>query len=51
MIATCFSAVSLGFVAVVASTLDVLSVFPLVVVSCFLAVSPVAAVLVGLPPT
>lgn len=44
-IATCFSTVSIGFVAVVAATLDVLRFFPLLFLTYFFAVYALAAVL------
>lgn len=50
ILATCFSTVSMGFVGVVASTLHLLHLFPLIVVVYLLAVLMLAAVLVRLPP-
>lgn len=51
IIATCFSTVSVGFVGVVASTLDLLSLFPLVFGTYFVVVYLVAVVQVRLWPT
>ena len=50
-IATCFSTVSVGFVAVVASTLDLLQIFPIVFGSYFVVVYLVAMIQVRLWPT
>lgn len=50
IIATCFSTVSVGFVGVVASTLDLLSLFPLVFGTYFVVVYVVAIVQVRLWP-
>jgi nucleoside recognition membrane protein YjiH len=44
-IATCFSTVSIGFVAVVAQTLDLLHLFPLVFLCYFMAIYSLTAVL------
>lgn len=49
-IATCFSTVSIGFVGVVCSTLNILHLFPLVVMIYFVAVVLLAAILVRIPP-
>ena len=49
-IVTCFSTVSIGFVAVVAQTLDLLHLFPLVFGSYFVAIYGLTAVLVRLRP-
>ncbi len=49
-IATCFSTVSMGFVGVVAATLDLLPIFPLVVCLYFLCVVVLAVMLVRMPP-
>ena len=51
VIATCFSTVSVGFVGVVASTLDLLPIFPLVFGTYFVVVYLVAWVQVRLWPT
>lgn len=50
-IATCFSTVSVGFVGVVASTLDLLPLFPLIFVTYFVLIYLVAAVQVRVWPT
>ena len=49
-IATCFSTVSIGFVGIVASTLDILSLFPLIFGTYFFCVVITAIILVRLPP-
>jgi nucleoside recognition membrane protein YjiH len=49
-IATCFSTVSIGFVGVVAATLEILELFPLVFAAYFVCVVVTAAILVRLPP-
>jgi nucleoside recognition membrane protein YjiH len=49
-IVTCFSTVSIGFVAVVAQTLDLLHLFPLIFGSYFIAIYGLTAVLVRLRP-
>jgi len=49
-IATCFSTVSIGFVGVVCSTLELLHLFPLVVILYFLAIVFLTVVLVRIPP-
>ncbi len=49
-IATCFSTVSIGFVGVVCSTLNILHLFPLVVIFYFLSVVGLTVVLVRIPP-
>jgi len=51
IIVTAFSTVSIGFVGVVASTLDLLELFPLVFATYFVVVYVVAAILVRLWPT
>jgi nucleoside recognition membrane protein YjiH len=51
IIATCFSTVSIGFVGVVASTLDLLHLFPLIFLGYFVAVFGSAALLVRVYPT
>ncbi len=50
IIATCFSTVSIGFVGVVAATLDLLPYFPLLVVLYFISVVGLTVVLVRIPP-
>lgn len=50
IIATCFSTVSIGFVGVVASTLNILHLFPYIFIGYFLAIFITAAVLVRVPP-
>jgi len=49
-IATCFSTVSIGFVGVVASTLSILNLFPLIFLGYFIGVFVIAALLVRIPP-
>src|SRR6056297_2734319 len=49
-IATCFSTVSIGFVGVVAATLEILPLFPLVFGAYFLCVVVTGVILVRLPP-
>ncbi|QIB76180.1 YjiH family protein [Halogeometricum borinquense] len=49
-IATCFSTVSIGFVGVVAATLDILQLFPIIFGAYFLCVIVTAAILVRIPP-
>ena len=49
-IATCFSTVSIGFVGIVASTLEILSLFPLIFGAYFFCVVITAIILVRLPP-
>jgi nucleoside recognition membrane protein YjiH len=49
-IATCFSTVSIGFVGVVAATVDMLDLFPLIFAGYFVSVVVVGAVLVRVPP-
>lgn len=50
VIATCFSTVSMGFFAVVASTLDLLSYFPLILGSVSVVCLVLAVVLCRIPP-
>ncbi len=50
ILATCFSTVSMGFVGVVAGTLGLLHLFPLILLFYFLCVVLLAAVLVRVPP-
>jgi nucleoside recognition membrane protein YjiH len=50
IIATCFSTVSIGFVGVVAATLDMLELFPIIFLAYFVCVVVCAAILVRLPP-
>ncbi|SIR64970.1 nucleoside recognition GATE domain-containing membrane protein YjiH [Haladaptatus litoreus] len=49
-IATCFSTVSIGFVGIVAATLELLHLFPLIFSAYFLCVIITAIILVRLPP-
>ncbi|WP_435320625.1 YjiH family protein [Haloarchaeobius sp. TZWSO28] len=49
-IATCFSTVSVGFVGVVAATLDMLPLFPLIFAAYFFCVTITAIILVRIPP-
>ncbi|QIO22109.1 YjiH family protein [Haloarcula sp. JP-L23] len=49
-IATCFSTVSIGFVGVVAATLEILPLFPLIFGAYFFCVVVTGAILVRLPP-
>ncbi len=51
IIATSFSTVSIGFVGVVASTLKILNLFPLVFIGYFFAVFITGAIIVRIPPT
>ncbi len=51
IIATSFSTVSIGFVGVVASTLGLLNLFPLIFAGYFVGVFGVAALIVRIPPT
>ena len=50
IIATCFSTVSIGFVGVVAATLSMLTLFPLIFFAYFVCVVVCAAILVRVPP-
>ncbi|GAK13628.1 YjiH family protein [Geomicrobium sp. JCM 19039] len=50
IIVTCFSSVSIGFFAVVASTLDLLHLFPLIFLSVTFVMIVLAAILVRIPP-
>jgi nucleoside recognition membrane protein YjiH len=50
IICTCFATVSIGFVGVVAATLDLLSLFPVIFVAYLVAILVSAAILVRLPP-
>lgn len=49
-IATCFSTVSIGFVGVVAATVEMLDLFPVIFGAYFVCVVITAAILVRLPP-
>lgn len=49
-IATCFSTVSIGFVGVVAATLDMLALFPVIFLAYFVCVVICGIILVRLPP-
>jgi nucleoside recognition membrane protein YjiH len=49
-IATCFSTVSIGFVGVVAATVNMLNLFPLIFFAYFVCVIITAAILVRVPP-
>ncbi|WP_435365616.1 YjiH family protein [Haloarchaeobius sp. DYHT-AS-18] len=49
-IATCFSTVSVGFVGVVAATLEMLPLFPLIFAAYFVCVTITAIILVRIPP-
>ncbi|WP_440007030.1 YjiH family protein [Halomicrococcus sp. SG-WS-1] len=49
-IATCFSTVSIGFVGVVAVTLDMLALFPIIFAAYFVCVVVCGAILVRIPP-
>lgn len=49
-IATCFSTVSIGFVGVVAATVDMLALFPVIFGAYFVCVVITGAILVRLPP-
>jgi nucleoside recognition membrane protein YjiH len=50
IIATCFSTVSVGFVGVIASTLGLLSLFPVIFLAYFVCVVICAVIMVRLPP-
>lgn len=50
IISTCFSTVSIGFVGVVAATLDMLALFPVIFFAYFVCVLICAAILVRVPP-
>jgi nucleoside recognition membrane protein YjiH len=50
IISTCFSTVSIGFVGVVAATLDMLALFPVIFLAYFVCVVVCAAILVRVPP-
>ncbi|EMA53180.1 YjiH family protein [Halococcus salifodinae] len=50
IISTCFSTVSIGFVGVVAATLDMLALFPVIFLAYFVCVVICAAILVRVPP-
>ncbi|GAA0277610.1 YjiH family protein [Halobacterium noricense] len=49
-IATCFSTVSIGFVGVVAATLNMLDLFPVIFLAYFLCVAICGVILVRIPP-
>jgi nucleoside recognition membrane protein YjiH len=50
IIATCFSTVSIGFFAVVASTLDLLSYFPLLFLTTFIVTAVTTLIMIRIPP-
>ena len=50
IIATCFSTVSVGFVGVIAATLGLLSLFPVIFLAYFVCVIVCAVIMVRLPP-
>lgn len=50
IIATCFSTVSIGFVGVVAATVEMLALFPIIFLAYFVCVVICAAILVRVPP-
>lgn len=50
IIGTCFGTVSIGFVGVVAATLELLHLFPVIFVSYLIAIAVTAAILVRIPP-
>lgn len=50
IICTCFATVSIGFVGVVAATLDLLDLFPVIFLVYLVAIAVTAAILVRLPP-
>lgn len=50
IISTCFATVSIGFVGVVAATLDILELFPVIFLSYLVAIAITAAILVRVPP-
>jgi nucleoside recognition membrane protein YjiH len=50
IIATCFAPVSIGYIGVIASTLDLLQVFPIVILAWLIAITLSGIVLVRIPP-
>ncbi|ELY60024.1 YjiH family protein [Natronococcus jeotgali] len=50
IIATCFAPVSIGFVGVVVSTLELLDIFPLILLSWIIATVVTGSILVRIPP-
>lgn len=50
IISTCFSTVSIGFVGVVAATVDMLALFPVIFLAYFVSVVICAVILVRIPP-
>ncbi|OVE83064.1 YjiH family protein [Natronolimnobius baerhuensis] len=50
IISTCFATVSIGFVGVVAATVDLLELFPVIFLSYLLCIAVTAAILVRIPP-
>jgi len=50
IICTCFATVSIGFVGVVAATLDLLSLFPVIFLAYLIAIAVSAFILVRVPP-
>lgn len=50
IISTCFATVSIGFVGVVAATLDLLHLFPVIFLAYLISIAVAAAILVRLPP-
>ena len=50
IICTCFATVSIGFVGVVAATLDLLALFPVIFLAYLVAIAVSAAILVRVPP-
>src|SRR5699024_8739933 len=50
IIATCFSTVSIGFFAVVASTLDLLSYFPILFLVTFIVTALATIIMIRIPP-
>ena len=50
IISTCFATVSIGFVGVVAATLEILDLFPIIFLSYLVSIAVSAAILVRIPP-
>jgi len=50
VISTCFATVSIGFVGVVAATLELLDLFPIIFLSYLVCIAVTAAILVRIPP-
>lgn len=50
IISTCFATVSIGFVGVVAATLDLLALFPVIFIAYLICIAITGAILVRIPP-